>query len=177
MTQVSEKVKEKNNRKNCCCGSANPLSKHLLHNYYVQGRKCQDLERSSFPHRLVHLLPQSSTFWSSQDLPFAVLLWICESCFGSTSYKSASSLSWSQCPNSEEGTLSSAEAKVILTLLRMRSQADFYHSYVSSNKPRIFLTLESTKFRASQEVWNFFCRQSMSFKDFKQGLDTKKVSF
>lgn len=38
----------------------------------------------------------------------------------------------------------------------MGSQADFYHTSVSSHKPRIFLTLGSTKFRVSQEVSDFF---------------------
>lgn len=61
----------------------------------------------------------------------------------------------------------------------MRSQDDLNHSYryVSSDKPRLFLTLGSIKVRVSQEAWNFFCRQTVSLKDFKQGeLDIKKAA-
>lgn len=62
---------------------------------------------------------------------------------------------------------------------RVRSQADFHHRsrYVSRNKPRLFLTLGSSKIRVSQEAWNFFCRQRVSLKDFKQELDIKELHF
>lgn len=107
MTQVSEKVKRQKKKK---------ISYELLlwvSQSYEQTLNAQLLCSRKWvpgprialnPHQCVHLSPASSTFWCSQDPSFPVLLWICESCFRPTSYKSASSLSWSQCPDSKEGT-------------------------------------------------------------------------
>lgn len=61
-------LRKEKKHKSYCCGSTNPTSRYLVHNYYVQWSGCQDPEWSS-RHHCVYLLPQSSALWFPQDPP------------------------------------------------------------------------------------------------------------
>lgn len=123
--------------------------KFFLCNDYVQGSGRQDPNGPWSPSVCAPLSPVWG-LWSSSDPPGPVL-WICESFFHPHSCKSVPSLPWSQSPILRRGFWLCwvTEKGFTLSPLRMKSLAGFYHSYISSNKRRILLTLGSTKFRIS----------------------------
>lgn len=138
---LRKKKKQANKHKKCHVVSQS-YSRYFLCNYDVQGSGYQDSEWSLVPINvwiyfsnpgpliLIRPIPALESVKASSTLVLASQFWaffIKESQF------------WGEAM--EKGFPHSP--------LRMKSRAGFYHSFISSNKPRILLTLGSTQFRVS----------------------------